>query len=318
MVLLKGLNYDVSNQQKTKLSVYCASGATTLNVDSTTGFPATGYLVLDNKTESAEIVSFSAITTSTITVSATIFQHSAGIDVYLLPYNQMKFYSSSEPDGTYTYITASATQMTYDQPYTNFDYAAGTTSLYYKRTFYNSTSMAESDISVSDYWQVNLDQNLVTADELRIFLQFDENDYPKPGDMQAIIKIASKQTYFDLGIANPQVTYFAQLILSKYYVLSGLASRALAKGYIQLNAEGRQIIKAYNELAKEAENAKKEYEQFLFNNARTETSKTDFMTEMDDGGETRQNIIDIQTGFQNAEDYGRYYKYSYGFRSRRS
>ena len=319
MVLLKGVNYDISNQQNSSLSVYASDGSTTLNVESTTGFPSSGYLVIEPKTERAEIVSYSAISPTTITTTATVYQHGAGEKVYLLPYNQMRFYSSTSETGTYVFIAASSTTMTYDQITTNYNYATGTTALFYKRTFYNATSMVETDINVSDYWQVNDDQSLfVTASELRVFLQFGENDYPTNSDMQTIINIASKEASFDLNTGNAQVVYFAQLLLSKYYVLRGLASRALAKGYIQLNAEGRQIIKAYNELAKEAQAAKTEYDEFLFNNARTETGKTEFMADMDDGGETRQNIMDIQQGFTNAQDYGRYYKYSYGVRSRRS
>lgn len=319
MVLLKGLNYDFSNQQTTKLVVYAAAGSTSLNVEATTGFPSSGYVVLEPKTERAEIVAYSAITANTITTSATSFQHGSGEDLYLMPYNQMRFYYCVTADGTYTYITSSSTTMTYDQTFTNYEYAAGTTSLYYKRTFYNSTSLVETDIGVSDYWKVNNDQSLVvSAAELRVYLQFDENDYPSNTDMQTIINIAAKEVTFDVATSSNQVLYLAQLMMAKYYVLRGLASRALAKGYVQINAEGRQIIKAYNELAKEALAAKTDYDEFIFNNARTETGRTDFMDDLDDGGETRQNINDIQHGFSNAEDFGRYHKYSYGFRSRRS
>jgi hypothetical protein len=40
--------------------------------------------------------------------------------------------------------------MDYADIFTVYSYAAGTSAMYYKRTFYNSTSTVESDVALSD------------------------------------------------------------------------------------------------------------------------------------------------------------------------
>jgi len=304
MVLLSGLNYDYASQQRTILTQQVGDGSTTLKVENTEGFAAADYIVIDPKTEKSEIIK---ITTNdddlTLTVAASKFKHEVGAQIYRLPYNQMKFYSAAAAAGTYTVIAASTTDMTYAGLYTNYPYPTGTSALFYKRTLYNETTAVESDVAEADYWQTSDEGTYITPEELRVYMQFDKNDYPSPEDMATIIKLAQKQIAVDVNSSDQNILILASFMLSRSYVLRALASRSLSKGYITINVDGRNITKAYQELVLEAENTFKEYEKFVRDNTRSEVGSTNFMddTSVVDP-ETRKAYIDNWTGTQDAID----------------
>jgi len=311
MVTLQGANFDCSNQVFTKLSTAVIATDTVLTVESTTGFAADDYIILDINNEEAEIVKIATVDSITqLTVSAVVQAHAVNAKIIRTPYNQMKFYECATATGTYTLVTASTIDMDYSQQYTNFPYPTGDADYYFKRTFYNETSAVESDIALANYWQTDDEQYLITADEIRRFIQFDENDYPSKADYRFFISLASDKLSLDSDTVTGSFARLAMFYLTKWFVFRALASRSLAKGYITINAEGRNITKATQELVLEAENTIGEYRELLINNDRTEVTSTKFMDNRDlVSAETEQKIKDIMTGTQNAmdfqQDYGR-------------
>ena len=209
--------------------------------------------------------------------------------------------------------------MDYSKLNTTYDDTTSDSDYYFKRTFYNETTAAESDVDLSDYWQASEEYFYITPDEVRVLLQFSENDYPTRNDLRTFLKLVQKQITLDVNSSNQDILFIASFLLSKFYVLRGLATRSISKGYITVNAEGRQVTKAFQELVLEAENTKNEYNEFITNNGRVEVGKTNFMddTTVIDSW-SRKGLLDIWTGTQNAYNFANDYLNSYGWRDRRS
>jgi len=320
MVLLKGKNYDFTGQVNVQLTEKAGIGSTTLKITNNDGFADNDYIVIEPYTSRAEIVKISSSTITSFTVAATQFAHDINSKIWRLPYNQIRFYESSESGGTFTVVTDSTIDMDYRSNYTNFGYAAGDEAYYFKRTFYNSTSTAESDIDIATQWQNNDEYYYVNPEELRTFLQFGENDYPTLDDMRYFIKVAQININLDVDSSNEDILFFATLLYAKSLVLRGLATKSVAKGYITVNAEGRNITKAYQELVLEAENTESEYKAFLDRNTRREATKTNFMDDTTQVTSlTRQDFIDWMNGTSNAIESESGFRFGFSSRaSRRS
>jgi hypothetical protein len=315
MVLLRGSNYDFSAQQQGDLIADIKSGTNAVSLMSNNGFAVGDYLLIEPYTERAEIVRITALIANTgLTVTVTRNNHRMGNKVYKMNYDQMRFYESSAVNGPYTAILSATVNLDYSDIYTTFNYGAGTDLLFYKRTFYNSSTLAESDIAISDYWQTSDEELLITPQQLRVYLQFDANDYPNEFDMRTLIRLAQDQLSLDAATSDPRIIRIGLYMLAKWYVLRGLATRSISKGYVTVNAEGRTITKAYQELVLEAENTIEEYKTFLTVNLRQEVSMTQPMYHQGINSETLQEFKDNMQGVKNARDFQRGYRYSYGYR----
>jgi hypothetical protein len=314
MVLLEGLNYDYSGQVETTLSTANAAAAVTLAVTNTEGFATADYMVIDPMTEIAEVVKITTVTPDTaFAVPAMKFAHAVDAKIYRLPFNQMKFYTAASTTATFVVIAASTMDMDYATNYTNYTYAAASSGLYYKRTFYNETTLVESDIALANYWTTSEESLYITPEELRVLLQFDNNDFPNPQDMRAFILFSQIKVDLDVSSTDANFLKFATFLLSKYYVMRGLATRSVSKGYITVNAEGRQVTKAFQELVLEGENTFQEYKEFIRANNMSEVTSTNFMADSTIiNASTRQQFIDMWDSTQNAMDYDNLNNKRYG------
>jgi len=303
MVLLRALNYDFAGQISSYFTSIGNAGVKTINILNNNGFAISDYVLIEPYTDRAEIVKISSISlnTSLIITTGLKFDHNINSKLYKIPYNQIRYYSSTSATGTFTYLTASITDMDYRDIFTPFNYSTLLTGLFYKRTFYNATTLVESDIGLSDYWQTNDEYFIITPQQLRTLLQFDANDYPNEDDLRTFIKMAQSQFLLDCSSSNNSINFIGLFMLSKYHVLRSLATRAVSKGYVTINAEGRQITKAYQELVLEAENTFEEYKVFLKNNLQKEATSTQPMT---NSGVVDSEMIltfkDMMTGVENA------------------
>jgi len=312
MVLLRGLNYDYSGEQHSKITESVAVGAVTLTLQNTEGFADDDYIVIAPNTEKSEIVKIDAlvINNAKVTTTAFKFNHVIGDVVYRLPYNQMRFYEHPTADMTSAAVVATV-DMNFADVYTKYPYPDTYPDYYYKRTFYNSTTFVESNIDLSIAWQTDDEELYVTAEEMRMFLQFDNNDFPAPSDLRFFIKIAMANVGLDLESSNSTLLFIATLYNTKALVMRALASRSISKGYVQINAEGRTISKAYQEFVLEAENTLQEYKEFLLRNGRREATSTNFLNNtalIDDY--TRLDIINMMNGVTDGQDF----QQKYGFR----
>lgn len=320
MVLLKGLNYDYTGQVSSKIATAATATGVALILENTEGFADDDYVLIAPGTEIAEIVRINAAVASDtdLVITALKFAHVVGVEVFRLPYDQMKFYECATADGTYVEIAGSTTDLDYATNYTNYDDVTGDADYYFKRTFYNSTTTTESDIDLSEYWQTDDEKLYITPEQLRTWIQFDENDYPNRNDMKSIIILSQSKMAFDVDSSDDNFNRIALFLLSRSMVLRALASKSLSKGYITINAEGRQVTKAHQELVLEAENTMNEYKEFIRSILTSEVASTNFMDDSDlIDPLTRQKFIDIMNGTQNAMDdqfakrfYGRAGRYN--------
>jgi len=313
MVLLRGLNYDYSGQQDTVLKESVAAGKISISVENSEGFADDDYLIIEPGTEEAEVVQIDGAPSSgEMTISATKFTHAAGVKIFRTDFDQMRFYESTTTSDTGTWNVVDTVDMDFSKTHTNHPYPVPTASgMYYRRTFYNSTTSVESSIYLSKSWQTDDEELYVTPEEMRIYLQFDTNDFPSPADLRFFIKIAQINVSLDMDTSVKNLLFIATLLQSKVEVMRALASKALAKGYIQVNAEGRTITKAYQELRLEAENAIQEYKGFIMRNNRREATSTQYLADtslIDDY--TRIDIINMMNGVTDGQDF----QQKYGFR----
>ena len=72
-------------------------------------------------------------------------------------------------------------------------------------TVISSTFTIKMDVTRTDE---KTDEELnVTPEELRTFLQYDENDYPNKADMRFLIKVAEKRITLDLDSSNENILF---------------------------------------------------------------------------------------------------------------
>ena len=313
MALLKIKNYDFSRQQKTFLAKEIGAGQTALYIENGSGFAANDFIVIDPLKERAEVRKITTVDSARqfTLASGTNFVHLKGVQVFRLPYNQLKVYDSTAAGGTYTIIdTVDADYSSVD---TNYEYNANTTGYYYKATYYNSVTDTESTIGESFYWQVTDMDLYMPVGEMRVHLQFSDIDYPKFNDMYTIMRLAQDKVDLDISTSDPRILRLALFLLGKSKIFRSLASKSIAKGYVTINAEGRNITKAYQELVLEAENTEQDYEQLIKALLTNEVTCTNFMhdTVSDD---IVQRYKDIMFGVSNALEYEK--DINFGFRAR--
>src|SRR3990167_9092527 len=139
--------------EKTKFSAEEAAGQTVLSVENTQGFTANNDIILGQiGSELAEIVQISLVNTNSITTSTTKFIHKQGEPITKILFNKRKFSRSTTESGTYSHLSSegSPVDIQVDQPEgTSFEDSTGTSSSWYKATYYNSTSGLESAIDTA-------------------------------------------------------------------------------------------------------------------------------------------------------------------------
>ena len=131
-----------------------AISQTELTVKNSQGFSTNDYIILGIiGSETAEVRQISSTTATSITISvATSFLHEKNAPIQLLRFNQRKFYRSTTEDGTYLELTTegSPVDIQVDKPEgTSFEDSTGTSTSFYKVTYYNSHSSLESAIADS-------------------------------------------------------------------------------------------------------------------------------------------------------------------------
>jgi hypothetical protein len=138
------------NGQETRLSSDVAAGAATSTVENNKGFATNDYVVFGKPGDELTEIVLLTSTASIITLGHTngpSFAHSARTPVSQINYNQVKIYSATSEDGTYSLLTT--VDLTLDQDFTVYDDSTGTSSTWYKIKYYNATTDALSSYSVA-------------------------------------------------------------------------------------------------------------------------------------------------------------------------
>jgi len=141
--------------EKTAFSADVAANVTALTIYNIQGFAANDYVVIGligyEKAELLKVASVSSPGTITLT-SGCKFAHLKDEPVQKILYDQRKFYKSATKTGTYTHLASAGSPVAIDVDHAEgntFEDADGTATSYYKATYYNSTTVTETDIADS-------------------------------------------------------------------------------------------------------------------------------------------------------------------------
>ena len=99
--------------------------------------------------DTAELVQIESITDNTVTIATLVFAHKADEPVVKYRYNERKFYGCTTIDGTFSELVGdgSPKAITVNDPQgTLLEYTGGEGYLYFKATYYNSSSSEESNL----------------------------------------------------------------------------------------------------------------------------------------------------------------------------
>lgn len=130
-----------------RVSALTPGSSVTLTLDNNDGLAENDYICFEDvASPRAEIVKINqAVTAGTqIRVDATKFPHNEGVKIYLLKYNQIKFYRAATAAGAKSELATKAIQV--DQEYTEYVDSTNSTG-YAFFTLFNSATSAESDYS---------------------------------------------------------------------------------------------------------------------------------------------------------------------------
>lgn len=145
-----GNTITVPNQLETLAKTYFSqdtqSGTTILNVINTGGFAPSGIILAGALVqETAEFIPYSVITATTITATASLFNHNRGEQVSVMNYNTIVVETATSPTGSFSIFGTFSIQPTGES--TVIQHSAGSTGTYYRIKFRNSASGLVSDYS---------------------------------------------------------------------------------------------------------------------------------------------------------------------------
>jgi len=169
--------------EKTSLKVDSSAGSTYLTVKNIQGFKVDDYIVLGRLGyEKAELLQVSSLTSpQTITlVSASKFAHLRDEPVQVILYNKRKFYRASSKDGVYSHLSSagSPVEVDVDNGEGNvFEDPDGTSTSYYKATYYNTTTSKETDISDSYSSLAGDSEHYTSVYKIKVEAGFKDNSY---------------------------------------------------------------------------------------------------------------------------------------------
>lgn len=151
-MLLTAYNPSTENLEKSYLSNSYAVGVTSIVVRNNNGFNNDDRIMIGEMgSEKTEVVTVTAVNADKVTVSvgATRFPHSTDDPVYVLRYDQVKFYRATTSGGSYSLVSGGTVDLDVDnnENVTRFDDTSGLASYFYKVSFYNSESTLESSLS---------------------------------------------------------------------------------------------------------------------------------------------------------------------------
>ncbi len=152
MRTLQAVTEDFIKLERTTLTADAAAGSNvTLTLSNNDGLSDTDFVVIGHEgSELAELEQINqAVTPGTsVRVSTLKFNHQAGEPVTRYRYNKRKFYGCATATGSYVELTSegSPKDIQVDDPQGTLLEYTGSTYLYFKATYYNSTTAEETDI----------------------------------------------------------------------------------------------------------------------------------------------------------------------------
>jgi hypothetical protein len=155
------------------------------------------------------------------------FAHAQGKPIYVTPYNQINFYYDTDEDGDYSdLVTGSPIDIDVDQSETILNDPDGSALRYYKFTYYNETTKAETDLDDSVAIQGGVEQYLCSVEDIKIDCGLDLDDKTKDELIEAKIKAASDHIVNQTGVA-----FIKKVITSEYIDIDDCNARSVFTKY---------------------------------------------------------------------------------------
>ena len=150
-MVIRAFNPETDNLEKSYLSNPYSSGITSVAVKNNDRFATNDRIMIGEMgAEATEVVTVSAVDADgiSLTIGATDYSHSADDPVYKLRFDQVKFYrSTTGSSGTYSALSTQDLDVDNADLKTVYDDTTGTSSYYYKISFYHSISTLESALT---------------------------------------------------------------------------------------------------------------------------------------------------------------------------
>ena len=149
-MLITTLNPSTDDYEKSYLANPYSAGITSVQVKNADRFAANYRIMIGEMgLEATEIVTVSAVAADnqTLTIGATLYAHAADDPVYVLRFDQVKIYRSTDGGSNYSVLTTVNLDVDNADLETIYDDTTGTSSYYYKTSLYHSVSTLESALS---------------------------------------------------------------------------------------------------------------------------------------------------------------------------
>jgi len=150
-MIVTTFNPNTDSLEKSYLANPYSVGVTSIVVKNSDRFVANQRIMIGEMgLEATEVVTVSAVNADqqTLTIGATLFSHSADDPVYVLRFDQVKIYRSTNGiNGTYSLLSTVNLDVDNADLTTKYDDTSGSSAYYYKTSVYHSISTLESSLT---------------------------------------------------------------------------------------------------------------------------------------------------------------------------
>lgn len=152
-------NPETTDWEKSYLSNPISEGVTSAEVKNNNRFAANDRIMIGEMGgEQTEVVTVSAVNANgtTLTIGTTVHPHSADDPVYVMRFDQVKIYRSTNSGSSYSVLTTQNLDVDNADLMTHYDDTTSASGYLYKFTFYHSVSTLESafsDVIASTGWR---------------------------------------------------------------------------------------------------------------------------------------------------------------------
>lgn len=214
-----------------------AGSSVSIVLDSSEELAANDYIAIGHEgSELAELQQIASVTNvTTIVVTTVKFNHKAGEPVRVYRFNQRKFYGSETETGTYVELTGdgSPAAISVDDPQgTRLEYS-GSTYLFFKATYYNSTTLTESAEADAEAVEADESKRYASIYAIRKHAGLVGNNF------YSDIRIETKRKQAENEIDSAIFARYS-LPLSEVPALLGQIIELLAAGYIDYEEFGKE------------------------------------------------------------------------------
>ena len=247
--------------QRTRLAAAAVAGSNvSLTLESNSGFSDTDFLVTGTPgSEKAELdqINQAVSGASTVRVAALVRNHEAYEPVTKYRFNKRKFYGCATADGTYVELSGSPVTIGVDDQQGTYLEYTGSTYLYFKATYYNSTTLVETDIDEVPAMQADERLRYCSLWDIRTQAGLTDNPFVTDGYLERKRKQAENliKSYiggvYQLPLTEvPEMLQTIAMLLAGGYVNyeqyaqegQGVKWLGEAKGILKAIQEGRQIL----------------------------------------------------------------------------